>query len=363
MLSADKKNGIMKAMETIIKKIDKNQIDEDAIREAGEILREGGLVAFPTETVYGLGANALDEEAAKKTYEAKGRPSDNPLIVHIADLEDLSEITENVPPETELLAKHFWPGPLTMIFEKSSLVPYGTTGGLDTVAVRMPSDLIARKLILAAGGYVSAPSANTSGRPSPTTAEHVWEDLNGKIEMIIDGGGVDIGLESTILDMTVSPPMILRPGAITADMLEEVIGVVSVDETILGSESSQAPKAPGMKYRHYAPKADLAIVEGPEEAVVKKINELAAEAKAHGEQVGIIATDETKDRYPEGMVVSIGSRKEEETIAHHLYEVLRDFDQSAVRSIYSEAFYTPRMGQAIMNRLLKAAGHKIIQVV
>ena len=169
MLSADKKNGIMKAMETIIKKIDKNQIDEDAIREAGEILREGGLVAFPTETVYGLGANALDEEAAKKTYEAKGRPSDNPLIVHIADLEDLSEITENVPPETELLAKHFWPGPLTMIFEKSSLVPYGTTGGLDTVAVRMPSDLIARKLILAAGGYVSAPSANTSGRPSPTT--------------------------------------------------------------------------------------------------------------------------------------------------------------------------------------------------
>ena len=240
----------MKAMETIIKKIDKNQIDEDAIREAGEILREGGLVAFPTETVYGLGANALDEEAAKKTYEAKGRPSDNPLIVHIADLEDLSEITENVPPETELLAKHFWPGPLTMIFEKSSLVPYGTTGGLDTVAVRMPSDLIARKLILAAGGYVSAPSANTSGRPSPTTAEHVWEDLNGKIEMIIDGGSVDIGLESTILDMTVSPPMILRPGAITADMLEEVIGVVSVDETILGSESSQAPKAPGMKYRH-----------------------------------------------------------------------------------------------------------------
>lgn len=363
MLSADKKNGIMKAMETIIKKIDKNQIDEDAIREAGEILREGGLVAFPTETVYGLGANALDEEAAKKTYEAKGRPSDNPLIVHIADLEDLSEITENVPPETELLAKHFWPGPLTMIFEKSSLVPYGTTGGLDTVAVRMPSDLIARKLILAAGGYVSAPSANTSGRPSPTTAEHVWEDLNGKIEMIIDGGSVDIGLESTILDMTVSPPMILRPGAITADMLEEVIGVVSVDETILGSESSQAPKAPGMKYRHYAPKADLAIVEGPEEAVVKKINELAAEAKAHGEQVGIIATDETKDRYPEGLVVSIGSRKEEETIAHHLYEVLRDFDQSAVRSIYSEAFYTPRMGQAIMNRLLKAAGHKIIQVV
>ena len=185
MLSADKKNGILKAMETIIKKIDKNQIDEDAIREAGEILREGGLVAFPTETVYGLGANALDEEAAKKTYEAKGRPSDNPLIVHIADLEDLSEITENVPPETELLAKHFWPGPLTMIFEKSSLVPYGTTGGLDTVAVRMPSDLIARKLILAAGGYVSALRSNPAGGQGPATAETVWATRKATMEWII----------------------------------------------------------------------------------------------------------------------------------------------------------------------------------
>ena len=362
MLSADKKNGIMKAMETIIKKIDKNQIDEDAIREAGEILREGGLVAFPTETVYGLGANALDEEAAKKTYEAKGRPSDNPLIVHIADLEDLSEITENVPPETELLAKHFWPGPLTMIFEKSSLVPYGTTGGLDTVAVRMPSDLIARKLILAAGGYVSAPSANTSGRPSPTTAEHVWEDLNGKIEMIIDGGSVDIGLESTILDMTVSPPMILRPGAITADMLEEVIGVVSVDETILGSESSQAPKAPGMKYKHYAPKADLKIVEGREEEVIAAINRLVEQGNKAGEKVGVIATEETKDLYAGGIVKSIGSRKEELSIARHLFGILRDFDELKVDRIYSEAFDTPRMGQAIMNRLMKAAGHQVIRL-
>lgn len=357
MLSADKKNGIMKAMETIIKKIDKNQIDEDAIREAGEILREGGLVAFPTETVYGLGANALDEEAAKKTYEAKGRPSDNPLIVHIADLEDLSEITENVPPETELLAKHFWPGPLTMIFEKSSLVPYGTTGGLDTVAVRMPSDLIARKLILAAGGYVSAPSANTSGRPSPTTAEHVWEDLNGKIEMIIDGGSVDIGLESTILDMTVSPPMILRPGAITADMLEEVIGVVSVDETILGSESSQAPKAPGMKYRHYAPKAKLTIVEGSLKEEVFAIRQLAYEKSRQGVQVGIIGTNETVEFYTHGLVKNIGSRENEKTIARNLYRVLREFDDEKVDIIYSESFAMQGIGSAIMNRLEKAAGH------
>lgn len=361
MLSADKKNGIMKAMETIIKKIDKNQIDEDAIREAGEILREGGLVAFPTETVYGLGANALDEEAAKKTYEAKGRPSDNPLIVHIADLEDLSEITENVPPETELLAKHFWPGPLTMIFEKSSLVPYGTTGGLDTVAVRMPSDLIARKLILAAGGYVSAPSANTSGRPSPTTAEHVWEDLNGKIEMIIDGGSVDIGLESTILDMTVSPPMILRPGAITVDMLEEVIGVVSVDETILGSESSQAPKAPGMKYRHYAPKAELTIYRGSVPAAARAINEALRTAAAEGKRAGVICTEESAGLYEAPVKKIIGTRTQPETIAHNLYDVLRAFDEEAVDCIFSESFDDSPLSGAIMNRLTKAAGHRIIE--
>ena len=201
-------DGIMDPMKTIIKKVDPNQIDEKVILEAGNILKQGGLVAFPTETVYGLGANALDEEAAKKTYAAKGRPSDNPLIVHIADMQALEEIAVNIPPETEELAFHFWPGPLTMIFEKSGQVPYGTTGGLDTGAVRMPSDVIARELILAAGGFVSAPSANTSGRPSPTTAQHVQEDLDGKIEMILDGGSVDIGLESTILDMTVTPPMI-----------------------------------------------------------------------------------------------------------------------------------------------------------
>ena len=311
-----------------------DNLDMEAIRRGGDILKQGGLVAFPTETVYGLGGDALNPQASMKIYAAKGRPSDNPLIVHIA-----------------------------MILPKSDLVPQETTGGLDSVAVRFPSDRIAQELIKAAGGYVAAPSANTSGRPSPTTAQHVEEDLGEAIEMIIDGGQVGIGLESTIVDFTEDVPVVLRPGYISLEMLQETLGDVRMDKGLIAADSKVRPKAPGMKYRHYAPKADLAIVEGPEEAVVKKINELAAEAKAHGEQVGIIATDETKDRYPEGLVVSIGSRKEEETIAHHLYEVLRDFDQSAVRSIYSEAFYTPRMGQAIMNRLLKAAGHKIIQVV
>ena len=209
----------------------------DIIDAAGQILRQGGLVAFPTETVYGLGANALDEEAARKTYAAKGRPSDNPLIVHIADLKDLYPITKGVPEKAVALAEKFWPGPLTMIFEKSEIVPHGTTGGLDTVAVRMPDDTVTLALIKAAGGYVSGPSANTSGRPSPTTAQHVLDDLDGKINMILDGGPVHIGVESTIVDMTVEPPMILRPGAVTKEMLEETVGEVSVDHTILTADS------------------------------------------------------------------------------------------------------------------------------
>lgn len=344
-------------METKIRKIDKNKIEESVIQEAGEILKSGGLVAFPTETVYGLGAIALDEEAAKKTYAAKGRPSDNPLIVHIADKEDLKKIAVNIPPETETLMSRFWPGPLTMIFEKSSIVPYGTTGGLDTVAVRMPSDPIAMSLIAAAGGFVSAPSANTSGRPSPTTAEHVEEDLAGKIDMILDGGSVDIGLESTILDMTVSPPMILRPGAITADMFEEAIGTVSVDETLLGSESSQPPKAPGMKYRHYAPNAKLIIVEGDLREEVLAIRQLAYEGHRKGESVGIIATSETTPFYRYGIVKNIGTRENEKTIAKNLYRILREFDEEKVDVIYSESFAMQGIGKAIMNRLEKAAGH------
>ena len=344
-------------METIVKKTDKNQIDKEVIREAGDILKKGGLVAFPTETVYGLGADALQEEAAKKTYEAKGRPSDNPLIVHIADYEDLKKIAVNIPAETDALAAHIWPGPLTMIFEKSDIVPYGTTGGLDTVAVRMPSDPVAAELIRAAGGFVSAPSANTSGRPSPTTAEHVLEDLGGKIDMVIDGGSVEIGLESTILDMTVEPPMILRPGAITADMFEEVIGPVSVDETILGSESKKPPKAPGMKYRHYAPKARLAIVEGDLREEILAIRQLAYAASREGKKVGIIATDETLPFYKYGLVKDIGTRENEKTIARNLYRILREFDEEDVDTIYSESFAMQGIGKAIMNRLEKAAGH------
>lgn len=339
-----------------------DRLDREALVRAGEILRSGGLVAFPTETVYGLGGNALDPRASMKIYAAKGRPSDNPLIVHIAQMKDLEEIVTEIPEKAKLLAKTYWPGPLTMILPKADKVPLETTGGLSSVAVRFPSDPIARELILQAGGYVAAPSANTSGRPSPTTAEHVMEDLGDAIDMIIDGGQVGIGLESTIVDFTEEIPVVLRPGYISLEMLQELLGEVRMDRGLLKSDSQIRPKAPGMKYRHYAPKADLTIVEGETDGVVNAINHFAEEAAGLGKQVGIIATDETFARYPLGVVKSIGSREEEETIAHHLYEVLREFDQCQVSTIYSEAFYTPRMGQAIMNRLLKAAGHKILNV-
>ncbi len=349
-------------METKVEKIEKTQMNMDIINAAGQILKQGGLVAFPTETVYGLGANALDEEAARKTYAAKGRPSDNPLIVHIASLEDLYPITKKVPEKAVALAEKFWPGPLTMIFEKSELVPYGTTGGLETVAVRMPDNEVALALIRAGGGYVSGPSANKSGRPSPTMARHVLDDLEGRIDMILDGGPVHIGVESTIVDMTVEPPMILRPGAVTKEMLEETVGEVAVDHTILTADAKTPPKAPGMKYRHYAPKAEMTVVEGPLEKVVDKIGELAAARENEGHRVGIIATQETMDRYSYENVKCIGTREDESTVAANLYAILREFDDDGTEYIYSEAFASDGIGSAVMNRLLKAAGHHVINV-
>lgn len=351
-------------MKTIVKKINEKDMEPGCLKEAASILQKEGLVAFPTETVYGLGGDALDTEAAKKIYAAKGRPSDNPLIIHIADIDSLRELTKEVPEKAYQLANKFWPGPLTMIMSKSNKVPYGTTGGLDTVAIRMPSNKIALQLIRESGVCIAAPSANTSGRPSPTKAEHVIEDLDGKIDMIIDGGAVGIGLESTIVDMTSEIPTILRPGYITKEMLEEVIGVVEIDKTIIAKkmDPNLKPKAPGMKYKHYAPKADLTIVEGAEQAVVDKINDYAAQKMEDGYQVGVIATDETFARYKASCVKTIGSRHDEEQIARGLYAVLRDFDEQQVDVIYSEGFADNKLGQAIMNRLLKAAGYHVVEV-
>lgn len=351
-------------MNTIVRKIAGSPEDESVYEQAAEILRKGGLVAFPTETVYGLGADGMNAEAAAKIYAAKGRPSDNPLILHIADRETLAQITDKIPAKAELLMQTFWPGPLTMIFEKQEAVPYGTTGGLETVAVRMPSHPVARKLIRKSGTPIAAPSANTSGRPSPTRAEHVEEDLNGKIEMLIDGGSVGIGLESTIMDMTVDPPMLLRPGYITREMIEDIIGTIELDPALMeGIGEGVKPKAPGMKYRHYAPKAQLTIVEGSLEKAAREIDRLAEEKRKQGYQTGIIATEETKMlyRHPEQVKI-IGTRQDEETIARHLFAVLREFDESGTEYIFSEAFSQENLGQAIMNRLIKAAGHQIIRL-
>ena len=349
-------------METKVITIDHKVMDDAILQEAGNIIKNGGLVAFPTETVYGLGGDALNKESSRKIYAAKGRPSDNPLIVHICSMEALQPIVEEIPEAVERLAEAFWPGPLTIIMKKSGLVPKETTGGLETVAVRMPSHPVALKFIEYAGGYVAAPSANVSGRPSPTKAKYVIEDMNGRIDMILDGDGIDIGLESTIVDMTGEIPMILRPGYITRDMLEKVLGEVATDPTILDGNCKEPPKAPGMRYRHYAPKAELLIVEGDGEKTIAAINELTKEAHEKGKRVGIIGTEETKGLYQGDLVKSVGKRRDEEAIARSLYTILREFDDEDIHVIYSESFAECNMGQAIMNRLLKAAGHQIVYV-
>ncbi len=348
-------------METEIIQMNSDEIDKESIRRAAAIIKEGGLVAFPTETVYGLGGDAMNPQAAKRIYEAKGRPSDNPLIVHVAQARDLEYLTARVPGKAVKLAGTFWPGPLTMILEKNPAVPYETTGGLDTVAIRMPNHPVALALIEESGTFIAAPSANISGRPSPTEAKHVAEDLSGKIPMILDGGNGSIGIESTIIDLTQEVPMILRPGYITKEMLEEVIGTVAIDPGLIQEDSEQKPKAPGMKYKHYAPKADLKLVEGDRDAVIDTINRMAQQDLQDGKKVGIIAADETARKYLSGTVLNIGTREDEDTIARHLYGILRQFDELDVDVIYSESFQTPRIGQAIMNRLLKAAGHEVIE--
>lgn len=330
---------------------------EEELARAASILRTGGLVAFPTETVYGLGGNGLQREAARRIYEAKGRPSDNPLILHISKREELSPIVAHISDMAERLMAAFWPGPLTLIFEKSDKVPYETTGGLDTVAVRMPEHEGARLLIERAGVPVAAPSANVSGRPSPTTAAHVREDLDGRINMIVDGGRVGLGLESTIIDLTEEIPVILRPGYITKQMVSEVAGEVRMDPGLAGRDPAVRPKAPGMKYRHYAPAAPMLICDGTIEAMVQKINELAADYPA--DKVGILAAEETQGRYPCGHVVTAGSRVKK-TVGQGLYEALRRFDHLEVEVIFSESFSGEPQSEAIMNRLLKAAGQNIV---
>lgn len=456
-------------MKTVVKKINPENMSSEDFALAAQLLREGKLVAFPTETVYGLGGDAYDKTASARIYAAKGRPSDNPLIVHIAEIGELEKLAVNIPEEAYLLAEKFWPGPMTMILNRKDTVPKETTGGLDTVAIRMPSHPIARRLIIESGLPIAAPSANASGRPSTTKAEHVIEDLDGKIDMIIDGGSSDIGLESTIVDLTVKPALILRPGYITKEMLQEILPDIEYDKAVLKRvrDDTIVAKAPGMKYRHYAPKGQLTIFEGEREKVIARIVSEVREKMKKNLRVGILAStdylksyiggifdgeaspevqnaiadalnsgaaesgqntsealnvgaaesvqntlealnagaevagqntsealnsgaaeagqntsdvagtadnvdvrecvsangkqSENGDIFEIGNVVIgiVGSRNDEATIAARLFDILREYDTKKIDYIYAECFASDNLGQAIMNRLLKAAGYHI----
>lgn len=402
-------------MKTEVLKIDIHNIDKEKINYAAETLKSGGLVAFPTETVYGLGANALQKEAIHKIYKAKGRPSDNPLIVHIADMASLDNLVIEKPSLWELLAHEFWPGPLTMIFKKSSMIPDEITAGLNTVAIRMPSHPIAIALIKASGLPIAAPSANSSGRSSPTLASHVYEDLNGKIDLIIDGGSTDVGLESTVLDITSTPPIILRPGGVTLEQLRSIKHDISLDPALISDSDSALvsrtslipdnnikggsdtkknfqsdfnndfnnyfkdslkdpsvdfiPKSPGLKYKHYSPKAPLIIVDGDPDKIVNKINELVREKKNVEKRIGILATEQTKGYYIDEninknnnvIVMSLGDRNHPEEIASNLFSSFREMDEQKVDIIFSEGININGIGLAIMNRMKKAAGFNIIK--
>ena len=360
-------------MDTKIIKITEESLDR-AAREAADVWRRGGLVAFPTETVYGLGGNGLDACASRRIYAAKGRPSDNPLILHIADRSQLEPLVQEIDEKAEALMKAFWPGPLTLVFRRSALVPPETSGGLDTVAVRMPSHPVAARLLAQAGLPIAAPSANLSGRPSPTSVSHVIQDMNGRIDLIIDGGDSGIGLESTIVDLTDRVPTLLRPGYITVPMLEQVVGRLEADPVVFKkADKDLKPKAPGMKYRHYAPKAQMLLVEGEPTAVVSYINaelmKLGAvregfpdQSRPGGAKVGILASDETADAYAAGFVRSAGSRSDLASVGHNLFRVLREFDDLDVDFIYAETFPAEGEGLAVMNRLNKSAGHRLVRV-
>lgn len=390
-------------METIYEKITAdNKKNDEIIAKAVDIIKNGGLVAFPTETVYGLGGNALNPESSKKIYQAKGRPSDNPLIVHIGNIGQIDGIAEEFPEKAKALAAKFWPGPLTMVLKKKPCVPLETTGGLGTVAVRMPAHKTA-KMLLSSGLYIAAPSANTSGKPSPTKGSYVYEDLNGRIDMIIEDDTVNIGVESTIIDMTREVPTLLRPGHISREDIEKVIGHIDVDETIAGIENykkvdeNTKPLAPGMMYRHYAPDASLVLVDSENKggkSVVEHITKLALEDISNNRKTVILTTDENTDIYKKLMseanvsdesilftkctdffktlsdisnniliyVVSLGNRGELSSIEKNLFMGLRLCNDIGAESIYSETFDTDNQGLAVMNRLIKAAGDKIIKV-
>lgn len=347
-------------MKTKVKFIKNIEEDKKYLEEAAKIIREGGIGAFPTETVYGLGANALDGEAVKKIFLAKGRPQDNPLIIHIANKKDVEKYAYDIPKYAKELIDKFWPGPLTIILKKKDIISEITSAGLDTVGIRMPKDDIALKLIELAKVPIAAPSANISGRPSPTDMERCEEDLKGRVNFIIGAKKSEIGVESTIVDATGEHLCILRPGGITLEMLREIDKEAYIDKAILTSlDKDIKPKAPGMKYKHYAPKAKVKMVQGPINKMVEKIKEMVHNYIDEDLKVGIMATDETLSMYEEGIVKSLGTRKDLTSVTKNLFEMLRSFDDLGVDIIITESFEEKDLGVAIMNRLKKSCGFDI----
>jgi L-threonylcarbamoyladenylate synthase len=354
-------------MKTKIQKVNFHSIKDSELRDAVKLIQEGEIVAFPTETVYGLGASALNAEAVKKIFEAKGRPADNPLIVHVSSLDMLKKIIKKLDSKIEPLIKEFWPGALTILFEKNELIPDIVTAGLPTVAIRWPSNKIAEKLIQLSNLPIAAPSANSSGKPSPTNAQHVWDDLNGKIPLIIDGGSTDIGVESTVIDVNHNPPLILRPGGITLEQLKPFLPTIRMFQKELDGGLEQKPPTPGLKYRHYAPNAELIVVEGNSKFITNESSKLLDECIKKKQLVGLIHThpeihySEQILNCKECIIQNLGSPFNIEKIAKDLYAILRSLDKIGVKRIVFEGIETTQRGLAVMNRLYKAASRIIKQ--
>jgi L-threonylcarbamoyladenylate synthase len=348
---------------TLMLKVDSQNPETEKVREAADIIRKGGLVAFPTETVYGLGADALNQKAVLALFEAKKRPLDNPPIVHVENVSDVYRLAEEVPTKAERLMKKFWPGPLTLIFKRSKIVPDVTVAGLETIAIRMPQHAVALALIKESRRPIAAPSANLAGKPSPTSAKHVFDDLNGRIDAILDGGPTRIGVESTVLDLNVDPPLILRPGGTPLEALKRVLGDVKLHPFVVAEKELPVEKtrSPGMKHKHYAPNAQVIVVEGGISAVIAKIKELSESFRLKGEKVGVLATDETLAAYRADAVKSLGSRFNLAVVAQNLFRLLRELDAEGVDVIIAESVPTEGLGLAVMNRLRKASGYNIVK--
>jgi L-threonylcarbamoyladenylate synthase len=348
---------------TLVLKVDSQNPETEKVRAAADIIRKGGLVAFPTETVYGLGADALNQKAVLALFEAKKRPLDNPPIVHVENVSDVYRLAEEVPTKAERLMKKFWPGPLTLIFKRSEIVPDVTVAGLETIAIRMPQHAVALALIRESRCPIAAPSANLAGKPSPTSAKHVFDDLNGRIDAILDGGPTRIGVESTVLDLNVDPPLILRPGGTPLEALKRVLGDVKLHPFVVAEKELPVEKtrSPGMKHKHYAPNAQVIVVEGGISAVIAKIKELSESFRLKGEKVGVLATDETLAAYRADAVKSLGSRFNLAVVAQNLFRLLRELDAEGVDVIIAESVPTEGLGLAVMNRLRKASGYNIVK--